>query len=423
MGGGLGGKGGLGGLGGGLGGLGGLGSGLGGLGGLSGGLGGLAKKKKKFRFQKKLAFCEELPTSSEQEKLAPTDRMRELDSMRMHQPTDEERKMLALPESKARILVHGLGDVMLLCGGRRAIRFSGDELRKLTSSTAELEVRFKALETMFNAMPSSSRRKKLPADVTSVDSAEREGEDPSMPFHRASNSYLDQYHTLEKVCQPKMKAVREMAASGDEAPPPDPEFDEKSKQPFPEWLMVLIARYLEARTQKEEEQKENQKEDAVQQKGKRDPGDAGKVDSLSRFSSFLGCCVFELSQQHHQQCTGGAVSGTPVPMIGPFKTDELLALQWLVRASIDFDACEQCTGTAGGGAGGKSVADTAELRIATPMGIGGGTGLTGKSGRQYWTMRIFTFLSKMRELKSVRKDERRFKQAKKAKGGYCCEWL
>jgi hypothetical protein len=409
-----------GGKGGGTGGLfgkgGGKGGGMGGLFGKDGGgLGGLTKKKKKqLRFQKKLAFCEELPTSSDQEKIAPTDRMRELDSMRMHRPTDNERKILALPESKERVLVHSLGDVMLLCGGRRGIRFSGDELRKLTASTTELEARFKNLETIFNSLPSSSRRKILAADVTSVGTLPEEGEETSMPFHRASNSYLDEYHALEEICRAKMAAVQKQAESGEEMPKPDPEFDEKSKQPFPEWLMVLIARYLEAKTQKEEEQKENQKASPAQQSGsvvgRGDPGDAGKVDSLSRLSSFLGCCVFELNQQHHQ--LAGFNSASAGATIGPFKTMELRALQWLVRASVDLESCEQCTSSSSAG-----------VETAKPTGVGGGMALTGKAGRQYWTMRIFTFLSKLRELKSIRKDERRFKQALEAKGDYCSEWL
>jgi hypothetical protein len=123
-------------------------------GGGGGGLGdllktGAAKKKKGRHHQKDVGFCEKLPKSEEQDKESPANCMRELDTMKLHRPTQKEREFLGISEAMERVNCHLLRDVMEICGGRRGMRFSNQELRDLVEILATLSVQFAKVQPCF----------------------------------------------------------------------------------------------------------------------------------------------------------------------------------------------------------------------------------------------------------------------------------
>ena len=55
---------------------------------------------------------------------SPTDRMREIDSYRLHSLLPSEREITAIPTSIERISISSLQHLLALCGGYAAVRFS-----------------------------------------------------------------------------------------------------------------------------------------------------------------------------------------------------------------------------------------------------------------------------------------------------------
>ena len=57
-------------------------------------------------------------------KQSPTQRMRELDLIRLYTPSPEERSLLKIPESVERLNIHSQSHLMLLCGACARITFT-----------------------------------------------------------------------------------------------------------------------------------------------------------------------------------------------------------------------------------------------------------------------------------------------------------
>ncbi len=55
---------------------------------------------------------------------SPTDRMREIDSYRLHSLLPSEREKTAIPTSIERVSISSLQHLLALCGGYAAVRFS-----------------------------------------------------------------------------------------------------------------------------------------------------------------------------------------------------------------------------------------------------------------------------------------------------------
>lgn len=86
----------------------------------------------------------------------PTMRLRDLDSIRLHNPVSEETSLLNI--SSYRMNINNLNDVLYLCGGLVGMRFTSDELLLVLSKTKRLVSLWDALDDCYKAMDPSCRK-------------------------------------------------------------------------------------------------------------------------------------------------------------------------------------------------------------------------------------------------------------------------
>lgn len=86
----------------------------------------------------------------------PTMRLRDLDSIRLHNPVSEEISLLNI--SSYRMNINNLNDVLYLCGGLVGMRFTSDELLLVLSKTKRLVTLWDALDECYKAMDPSCRK-------------------------------------------------------------------------------------------------------------------------------------------------------------------------------------------------------------------------------------------------------------------------
>ena len=85
---------------------------------------GLGLHQLKSRVQK--PFTEETFNLVELRRKSPTERMREIDSIRLFTPTATERSMFRIPQSIERLNIKLSHHIMILCGGCAGVRFSSE---------------------------------------------------------------------------------------------------------------------------------------------------------------------------------------------------------------------------------------------------------------------------------------------------------
>jgi len=87
-----------------------------------------------------------------------SEKMRALDELHRHAPLEEECLMLNIPDD--RLDLHKLSDVLSLCGGYVAMRFSSQELTDLGELVQALTRSWSLVETEFGQLSNEEKRKK-----------------------------------------------------------------------------------------------------------------------------------------------------------------------------------------------------------------------------------------------------------------------
>lgn len=293
-----------------------------------------------------------------------TERMRDVDDVRLRAPLAEECAELNIPEG--RLSLHSLQSVLHLCGGCVGVRFSGDDLQTLTGLTSTCEGLFIKLDAAFKALPSSLKGRRLlgpyeagaataVAVCTHTDDVAAGAEAAQVAaVHAQIDGYFEQVQRVQGV----VRAKNETLPSAEERAKfqrfgKDPDAIEGSASQ-PQWLSALITKYCQA----------TGTEDVAAGGGH----GHGQV-TLGKLSAFLSCLA-----------------------MGRFacSSDEHEAFLVLLHASNDsrhmfsHDADD-----------GRSFIDRVGSAYATPV-----------AAQQYWALRFYGFLRTLSELKTMKEDER-----------------
>lgn len=312
---------------------------------------------------------------------SPTDRMREIDSYRLHSLLPSEREITAIPTSIERISISSLQHLLALCGGYAAVRFSTEDISSLQSFSDASERLFTALDASYKNLSGLQKKKKLPApviqtppeppaepsssDVTAdplpqvVISPEEEADIVAVTaFHVLADEYLIVFKSLQVFVRRKHEEILPRSADGeaaDKVTQSDP--DNLVGLPRPLWLETLLSKYT--------------KHCALVQAWMHDHGDTVAVRetgpnmplNLGAFCAMLSCCL------------SGDIR---------INSEEHAALFELLLASND-SVCH------------FSPFETDSDRILSNL---------RSQPQQYWALRLFNFMKKLSELKTAKKDEK-----------------
>ncbi|OQS04202.1 hypothetical protein THRCLA_03550 [Thraustotheca clavata] len=220
---------------------------------------------------------------------SPTTKMRFIDTLRYHKPTETERLLYNLPSSMERLFLHLLNDVLAICGARKGVRFNGQQIRQVRSITTELIAIYDALNTMFQALTPAINRYKINDQNVPKNGSENAIKDEAMAFHTKANEYISTFVRLRKVVESMPRQALDspsLSLQNDEC---DSEFESKVKAPFPNFLFVLIQKYRRERCDLPSSFLDTK---STLPSHPWWPTDSHPpLDSLARFSIFLASCL------------------------------------------------------------------------------------------------------------------------------------
>lgn len=138
----------------------------------------------------------------------PTMRLRDLDSIRLHNPVSEEISLLNL--SSYRMNINNLNDVLYLCGGLVGMRFTSDELLLVLSKTKRLVSLWDALDECYKAMDPSCR--KLIVQISDLKSHCEGGmcSDSELfvtKFHILADEYVQELADVQSMVRMKQSSI------------------------------------------------------------------------------------------------------------------------------------------------------------------------------------------------------------------------
>ena len=138
----------------------------------------------------------------------PTMRLRDLDSIRLHNPVSEEISLLNL--SSYRMNINNLNDVLYLCGGLVGMRFTSDELLLVLSKTKRLVSLWDALDECYKAMDPSCR--KLIVQISDLKSHCEGGmcSDSKLyvtKFHMLADEYVQELADVQSMVRMKQSSI------------------------------------------------------------------------------------------------------------------------------------------------------------------------------------------------------------------------
>ena len=300
-----------------------------------------------------------------------TERMREVDDIRMRAPVPEECTELNIPDS--RLNLHSLQNILLLCGGCVGVRFSGDDLQELIASTTACETLFVKIDAAFKTLPTTAKNRRLhgPYEVTESTSSSSvrclhpddiavgsESIDVANVQYQL-DGYIDKMRQLQILVRTKNATL------------PSPEerlkYQRYGKDPDaiegaasqPQWLSVLIAKYSKAVGLDTDE-------GSLQTHGH------GKI-TLGKLAAYLSCIAMGLFA-----CTSDEKDAFFV----------ILHASNDVRHAFSFEADEP-----------RSFIDRVGATFPSTV-----------AAQQYWANRFYNFLRTLTELKSMKEDEKSINQ-------------
>jgi len=275
----------------------------------------------------------------------PTMRLRDLDSIRLHNPVSEETSLLNI--SSYRMNINNLNDVLYLCGGLVGMRFTSDELLLVLSKTKRLVSLWDALDECYKALDPSCR--KLIVQTSDLKSHCEGGmcSDSELcvtKFHMLADEYVQELTDVQSMVRIKQSSI-DPSDSKDNQLRLDADPESKIGTKAPVWLSTLIELYERSRSIADT--------DSGQQ--------SRRKLNVAEFSVYLGDYMLSDGRQ------ATAVSDS---------------LSELIQASNDQVL---------------NVSNNdmmAKVPVIRPL-----------RSRRYWAARFYAFLSKMTELSSAIKDD------------------
>lgn len=293
------------------------------------------------------------------QKQTPTDRLRDLDLIRLYTPLPDERRELRIPESIQRLNLNSAHHLMLLCGGCALVRFSCDEMTSIMTMAKALHNCFNVVEECFKRLSSHSKKCIIGKEgsFTRVDEA-------ALDFHNKADKYTELLLDLQRLVRSKVNKIIPAKVGYEEVMifEADPEASSSSKSK-PVWLQLLLERFFA-------EAYSSQKASSQQY----------SHVSLGKLSCFLSCCV---SLQFSLTCDE-ELALLEVMHIYFFNSfHPLNHSEWpqLVHASVSYDSPDSV-----------EVNDIATQRLHLTQ--------------RCWAKRFYEFLRKLPELKSAIRDEK-----------------
>lgn len=159
-----------------------------------------------------------------------TERMRELDNIKLHTPTPEEVELLNVTPYRMDLLV--VQEVMYLCGGLVGVRFSSSDLAMLMRLSKEMSAQWAKIGELFKHMPSKSKKLVL-ADTgasaisttstsvgvgvttTEANTAEVSTEEAMVrEFHELADAYVVHFGELQSLIAEKQKGIDPSTKTG-----------------------------------------------------------------------------------------------------------------------------------------------------------------------------------------------------------------
>jgi hypothetical protein len=141
----------------------------------------------------------------------PTDRMRELDSIRMHTPQQEEIELLNISSSRINLLV--TQDILFLCGGLVGVRFSSEELMSLIELIKSASSAWLQIGEQFKNMSQASK-KYIIENAQSLEAVEPDGPlngenllEQAKRFHDVADLYVHEFERLQKLIKSKQSDI------------------------------------------------------------------------------------------------------------------------------------------------------------------------------------------------------------------------
>lgn len=128
--------------------------------------------------------------------VSPAERMRVLDDIRKHSPTEKESLDLNIPRD--RLSLEGLKDVMFLSGGCSGGRFSTEELDIMRNAVGKLQLQNSTLNQLYDSFSSDIRRN-VPSSEELVDSV--------LEFYQASDYVLNSCMVIQEFVRNKNKTL------------------------------------------------------------------------------------------------------------------------------------------------------------------------------------------------------------------------
>lgn len=195
-----------------------------------------------------------------------TERLRELDKIRMYTPLPEEVELLNVTPYRMNLLV--VQDLMYLCGGLVGVRFSSEELLELIRFTKGLSSTWTEIGSIFHGMSTACKKLTLPAeDGSGAESADNAELEQVRKLHQSADDYVALFGHLQAFIREKQKGVDPSARIGmhisrkiyfllfaKHSPPsslttlvdaPKLEADPESRmgRKLPQWLSALIEKH------------------------------------------------------------------------------------------------------------------------------------------------------------------------------------
>lgn len=356
---------------------------------------------------KKYKFVErdvgEASLGEKQWKMTIAERMRYLDDARKHSPLTDECAFLNIPEG--RLDLHTLKSILYVCGGCAGARFSTDDFTLAKDLIASMEKVWKEMESAYKALSAAQRKVVLDehyiisppspsagkdeADGTgesnadtgkteksvSSDSDEDEEEEPAplpddvdagvVGFHRLADQWSRLANTMQDLVKTKQSSLptaedRKALIASFAASDPDGLNQAKS---MPDWLDTLLDKYKREGMPKLQASVANL---TLNKDGKQPTSQQSNPDTIGKISGFLSCMVM------------GAIPTA--------EGKEQTALREVLQASNDL----------------HRVLTNDEQLVGIIAREQRGEG----QGQEYWAQRLYNFMSKVRELKGMVKEDK-----------------
>ena len=335
---------------------------------------------------------EEKSLGSMQWKMTASERMRYLDDIRKHSPLPDEAAFLNIPES-GRLDLHVLKSVLYICGGCAGARFTTEDFTSIKKLINDMEQAWAAMDCSFKALAPAQKKIILdeafvlpPAAESTTNESDDEdkkeeegrfdgnGELEKMPdgvdegvveFHRLADIWSRLAKSLQDMVKTKqisLPSTEERKALIASFASCDPDGLDKAKS-MPDWLEVLLDKY---------------KKEGIP-----------KVLSAIANKTFNKDGSAPNSMQSNPETIGKISVFFSWAVVGKISTEDQAqqgALLELLQASND---AQQVISMSVG---------FKDITIREKDGNG--------QGQEYWAKRLYDFMSKVREVKSLPKEEK-----------------